>query len=467
MGVDKILGPIIGHTTARTTKIWLRGNMGQPEDNKHYYGVVEVRNRDKQLVQSRYCRLLAGHDYTGCVTIDGLTPDTKYTVSLDLRSSEVEFDINSVLSQSTIQNENRATSEFRTARAADSLKLRLVFGSCRYNFWPGNATKGDKTFRSILSLHQENPLDLLIMVGDQIYADPLNVVGQSNEIEEFWEKYRDYFGQQHLSSLMSRVPTYMILDDHEIRNDWSKEQAGKYDGLYQAAMSAYHSYQHIHNPDTTEGKFWYSFKVGAFPFFALDCRTQRIKGSDNIKQKTLLGVRQYNVLIDWLYQNKEAPKLFIICSVPFFPDNRADKDKWSEFDDERGRLLEFIRTEKITGVTFLSGDVHNTNFSRMSCFQDPDFEIISLVSSPFYWPYFHDDESDFYINRMLEYYQWKTSDRREMDYIQYSYQAEGFIDQENFVEVTIDLETSPSICQASVFDRKGAIVKKYSTPFIF
>lgn len=34
------------------------------------------------------------------------------------------------------------------------------------------------------------------MVGDQIYADPLNVIGQSKEIEDFWGKYREYFANR-------------------------------------------------------------------------------------------------------------------------------------------------------------------------------------------------------------------------------------------------------------------------------
>ena len=83
--------------------------------------------------------------------------------------------------------------------------LRFVFGSCRYNFWKGNAAKGDKTFRSILARHGENPLDLVIMAGDQIYADPLNKINQTNTLDEFWAVYRDYFDQPHISALMGKV----------------------------------------------------------------------------------------------------------------------------------------------------------------------------------------------------------------------------------------------------------------------
>lgn len=467
--MSDILGPIIGHTTDTTAKIWMRGKEEGPRDKPACYGAIEIYDAGGQLVQSRYCRLLAHHDYTGCVTIDGLSPATKYTVHIGVECMAVDDEpsLGQALNDSIITDADPHKPSFSTASPPDSTVLRFVFGSCRYIFWPGNASKGDKTFRSILKRHENNPLDLLIMVGDQIYADPLNFVDQSNEVEEFWEKYRKYFGQPHIRSLMGQVSTYMIMDDHEIRNDWSKDQMGKYKGLHQAAMQSYHSYQHLHNPDTDMGQFWYSFQVGAFPFFALDTRTTRVKHPTGGIQKTLLGVRQYNALIDWLFQNKDAPKLFVMSSVPFFPDNRSDEDKWSEYDEERGRVLEFIRTEGISGVTFLSGDVHNTNFARMGCMQDPAFEVISLVSSPFYWPYPHEDESGFFTNRMLEYFQWKTANRREMDFVQYRYEAEGFIGDENFVEVEIDLDASPPVSTATVYSRKGDVIKKYPNPFIF
>lgn len=466
--MSDVLGPIIGHTTDTTAKIWMRGEKEGTDAEPVCVGAIEVRDAGGH-VQSRYCRLLSHHDFTGCVTMNGLSAATEYNVRIGIEcmAAGSEPPIDHGIPDPIISGDPLETSTFRTAPAPDSVALRFVFGSCRYNFWWGNASKGDKTFRSILARHGNNRLDLMIMLGDQIYADPLNVVGQANELEEFWEIYRDYFGQPHIRLLMGQMPTYMMMDDHEIRNDWSKEQMKKYGGLFNAAIQAYESYQHLHNPDTLRGNFWYDFRVGAFPFFAVDTRTARIKSSTGNARKTLLGLNQYNALIDWLFQNKSAPKLFVISSVPFIPDNRSGEDKWSEFDEERGRILEFIRNEGIGGVTFLSGDVHNTNFSRMKCLQDPAFEVVSLVSSPFYWPYPHEDESAFFTHRMLEYFQWKTADRREMDFVQYQYQAEGFIAEESFVEVEIDLNASPPISRARVFGRKGKDIESYPNPFEF
>lgn len=466
--MSEFLGPIIGHTTDSTSKIWMRCKPNGTGEQPEIFGAIEVHQGEK-LIQSRYCRLLSHHDYTGCVAIDGLSASTEYRTRIGIAAAAAgdSLPIDEPTTAPIISGSPLAATTFRTAPPPGHDSVRFVFGSCRYNFLPGNASKGDKTFRSILQRHANRSLDLVIMLGDQIYADPLNRLGQADELEEFWEIYRDYFSQPHIKSLMGQVPIYMMMDDHEIRNDWSKDQMERYGGLYNAAMQAYESYQHLHNPDTPKGRFWYSFQVGAFPFFVADTRTERMRGSTSRTQRTLLGVNQYNALIDWLFQNKAAPKLFIASSVPFIPDDRAETDKWSAFDEERGRILEFIRTESISGVTFLSGDVHNTSFSRMTCFQDPAFEVVSLVSSPFYWPFFHKDESDFFTNRMLEYFQWKTPARREMAFIQYQYKAEGFIGDESFVEVEIDLGARPQISRAQVFGRKGDPIRDYPHPFDF
>ena len=464
-----ILGPIVGHTTDSTSKIWMRGKTNTTAAEPYHYGAIEIRDTTGR-VQSRYCRLFSHHDYTGCVTMDGLSPATDYTIRIAIAGFPADNrpPINQALDRAIISGAPLAQSTFRTAPPPDSEALRFVFGSCRYNFWRPDASKGDKTFRSILQRHTNNRLNLLIMVGDQIYADPLNRIAlQATDLEDFWKIYRDYFGQPHIRSLMGRVPTYMMMDDHEIRDNWSRDQMGKRGGLYNAAMQAYESYQHLHNPDTPKGTFWYSFRVGAFPFFAVDTRTARIKNPRRRVQKTLLGVKQYNALVDWLFQNKHAPSLFIVSSVPLFPDHRTGDDQWSAFDEERGRILEFIRTEGIRGVTFLSGDVHNTNFSRMICLQDPEFKLASLVSSPFYWPYPHEDESDFFSHRLLEYFQHKTAARREMAFIQYQYQAEAFVGDESFVEVEIDLAASPPIRRARVLGRKGNTIAHYPNPFDF
>lgn len=467
------LGPIVGHTTDSSAKIWMRGEkLPDAAPATYCYGAVDLYANGSR-VASKYCNLKDYYDFTGLVNFDGLTPDTLYRVHCDTAYfTDDKAPKVGALQPQAIAGPSGVSSEFRTGRAPDDGRLSFVFGSCRYLYWDNvfhsDTAKGDKTFRSILAQHKTSALDLVLMIGDQVYADPLNRFREYSSAEELFKVYRESFGQTHIRDLMGRVPTYMILDDHEISNDWSRDQMlGGKQGYFAHAMRAYTSYQHLHNPDTREGQYWYSFRQGAFPFFVMDTRTRRIVEGSAVEPRTMLGREQLNDLFDWLHQHRKAPKKFVVSSVPFFPDPKSSQDKWSGFPEERSLILEFIRVERIRNIVFLSGDVHNTNFSRMRCHQDPSFQLTSLVSSPFYWPYPHESSSNFYGGRTIEYLQWLDASRRERDRIEYRYEGEGFIGSENFVRVNVDLSLGTKPGRAEIFGRKGERFKDYAGAFVF
>ncbi|MCG7375264.1 alkaline phosphatase family protein [Pseudomonas luteola] len=466
MGIT--VGPIIGHTTHNSSKIWIRGEEGKNNDTgKYCYGAIDlysISSQGPQHLNSYFFHLKDYYDFTGALSINGLMSDTKYELHCGTQyfNKNNTPQLNIPLSHPINTNGKYVSTTFRTARESNNNdKLRFAFGSCRYFYWDNlihsDAEKGDKTFKSILSHHtDESPLDLVLMLGDQVYADPLNIFLQYENLPKLFELYQNSFSLPNIRKLMSQVSTYMILDDHEIKNNWSKDQMNKANqGLYTNAMSAYSSYQHLHNPDTPNGQYWYTFKRGSFPFFVMDTRTQRINEPKGISTKTMLGREQLNYFLEWLHQNKESPYLFAATSVPFFPDTKNEDDKWASFVEERSIILEFIRLEKIYNLIFLCGDVHNSSFARMSCYQDPSFKLISLVSSPFYWPYPHTSGSDFYNGRTLEFMQWADSNRRFRDRIEYRYEANGFISEESYILVEINLNNKNKSGSAKIFNRKG------------
>ncbi|PYQ46694.1 MAG: hypothetical protein DMF78_25785 [Acidobacteria bacterium] len=108
---------------------------------------------------------------------------------------------------------------------------------------------GDKAFRSILDqVDRQVRTDFLLMVGDQIYADDLSNIDPDDRLDEFLKRYRTALSQPFIRKLMGRIPTYMILDDHEIKDAWTMDMRPGRETLYAAAMSAYQSYQVIHGP---------------------------------------------------------------------------------------------------------------------------------------------------------------------------------------------------------------------------
>jgi alkaline phosphatase D len=250
---------------------------------------------------------------------------------------------------------------------------------------------GDRIFASITSLAEraEPPISAMLMTGDQIYVDDLNLVAPDREYKDILSKYRTAFSQPHISRLMSGVPTYMILDDHEIEDNWPANESKADAYLYENAMAAYELYQASHSPayellangqvSKKLKQYWYQFSDGDIEWFITDSRTRRnLSASD----RRILDEEQEQALLKWL-TNSTARVKFVVTSVMFYPDRKLNgDDAWKAFPEQRLRLLETIRTRGIKNVLFISGDVHGSLTSRLTHSAAPDFEVHTIVSSP-------------------------------------------------------------------------------------
>jgi alkaline phosphatase D len=289
----------------------------------------------------------------------------------------------------------RQIHRFRTRSSQPTLPRAYVVGSCRYlRITAGVASAphlGDRIFASISNLveHANPPISAMLMTGDQIYVDDLNIVAPDRELKEILHKYRVAFTQPNIAKLMSGLPTYMILDDHEIEDNWPAKRNKSDDHLYTNAIKAYELYQASHSPaqqlsgngqiNKKLDKYWYQFTEGDIEWFITDSRTRR-----NLSEadRRILDVEQEQALCNWLIHSPARVK-FVVTSVMFYPDRkRLGDDAWQAFPEQRLRLLETIRTHRIKNVFFVSGDVHGSLTSRLTHSEDPDFEVHTIVSSP-------------------------------------------------------------------------------------
>jgi phosphodiesterase/alkaline phosphatase D-like protein len=113
--------------------------------------------------------------------------------------------------------------------------------------------------------------DLLLFLGDQVYADETTdemraFIESRRDIEQPpWTELKDYEEYAHLYSLawsdpanrwlLSTVPSSMIFDDHDIRDDWNTsldwrremEATSWWHGRIVAGLASYWVYQHLGN----------------------------------------------------------------------------------------------------------------------------------------------------------------------------------------------------------------------------
>jgi alkaline phosphatase D len=372
------VGPIVGYTTDTTSRLWGRG---PDAAGARVFGVARAfRPGTRVTVAQRQFKMMAKFDYTGVGDLVGLEPDTAYDYEIGFVRGEAAWD--TLPDGEPLDWSGASSGALRTcARPGAVAAVSFVFGSCRYLLlkwilrW--GEESGDKAFRSIL---------------EQMTRDP------DDHLDEFLARYRIAFGQPFIRRLMSRVPTYMILDDHEITDAWSMNMRPGREVLYAAAMSAYQSYQVVHGPAfdpsgpgdaefaRTPTRYWYKYDVGPARFFVLDTRNERYVSLAGADPQIISSV-QMSALLQWLAESPpDAPK-FIVTSVPMFPDDRSEiSDKWAGFPTQRRQLLEEIRGRGLRKVVFLSGDVHCSSWWELVCPSDPRFRVYSVISSPFFFP---------------------------------------------------------------------------------
>jgi alkaline phosphatase D len=280
----------------------------------------------------------------------------------------------------------------------------------------------------------------------------MNFLFQDTKIDQFLSRYRAAFSQDYFRKVTARIPTYMVLDDHEIEDNWPTKATDKdWVTLYPAAIHSYQIYQCSHSPlydVDNEGrltgtlvKFWYQFSDGCCDWFVMDSRNERV-WSDDVQKRRMIKQSQMKALLNWLDDGSGKVKV-VVTSVPFFPDLESEsEDKWGGFEAERTQILDFILARKIRKVVILSGDVHCSFSVELTSPADPSFKVLSIVSSSFFWPYPHMDEGDLVLKGPL-----KTTSAGK-------YQvgnASKVYSTDNFAR----LEFDPNGVGISFFERKG------------
>jgi alkaline phosphatase D len=463
------VGPIVGYTTSDQVRLWLRGDFQKtPDGYRRCFGVAQVRVPDQSFGSPQFVKLPPYFDMTGVCAFSGLQAETVYEYRAGWFFAETELE--NLDHNQELDWTSGISGRFRTGSSDAQRERSYAVGSCRYllRVFGGSFfdERGDKTFHSILDQidNQTSPqqIDALVMVGDQIYADDLNFVAPDTTIDQYLQRYREAFTQPYLRKLMSRVPTYMVLDDHEIEDNWpSKATQKDWVMLYPHAIHSYQIYQCSHSPlfgldaknrlTGTPDCFWYSFQDGCCDWFVTDSRTERVWSSDPDKRR-MMSDAQMAGLLNWL-NNKSGRVKMIVTSVPFFPDLKSESDdKWSGFIPERTKILDFILTNNIGKVVFLSGDVHCSFSAELITPRDPAFKISSIVSSSFFWPYPHMDSGEFAFDDSL-----KSSSQNSYTVVN----ASAVFSTDNFARVRVD----PNGMTISFFQRKGELLGTINRTF--
>lgn len=313
-------GPVLGDVTNESVRIWIRAGAPLP------WRVVlwpKAAPQSKTVVEGSLPR--REHDFTATLRLEKLSPSTTYHYQLE------------------VGPRGKGTSDiktFHTLREPNTAgKLRIVVGA---------DIAGDRDQPIFGQIEAVKP-DLALFIGDQMYADKL----ESN-FAAFATKYESNWNIPQLKQLMQTVPTFMMWDDHDIKDNYYKGSSER----YKPARLAYELYVQQHNPaPLRKGDLYYQFQAGDISFFVLDVRSHRSNPeSPEDAGKSMLGAEQLTELARFLVC---APGTFKVIVTPVTLSTWAKgQDSWKSYAIERERLLSFIEDEGIDNVLVLSGDQH-------------------------------------------------------------------------------------------------------------
>ena len=280
------------------------------------------------------------------------------------------------------------------------------FASCQY---PGGFFDAPVAYRSYgriverFERSQGVKPRFMLFVGDQVYVDPsAGLYDPTRTDDRYRLPYETWLRQRPVRDTLRRVPSFMLLDDHEIGDNWepvsTPDEEGNSDTL-KAGVAAYEKYQRGRKPNLE------AFQFDGFHFFMLDTRT----GRSHRKIGSLSGAHLFSPatmirLKDWLL-NATGPK-FVVSPLMLLPrhrraiqrDERLDpanlsslhSDAWDGYPDSLREVLVHIAENQIRNVVFLSGDEHRGCVASVKLFDAAGTlrtSLYSIHTSAMYAPY--------------------------------------------------------------------------------
>lgn len=259
---ELLLGPMLRYVSTHEATVWV-----QTSD------ACEV-----EILEHRARTFCAGGRHYALVVISGLAPDsvTEYAVRLDgeLRWPEPDSSF--------------PPSRIRTL--APDGPLKIAWGSCRvtapheapYTLDAEEDERGvgvDALYVLSRRMQTEDPgrwPQLLLMIGDQIYADEVSPRtleyikarrdidrepgAEVLDVDEYTTLYHEAWSEPTLRWLHSTLPTAMLFDDHDVHDDWNTSESWIEDARQMpwwgeriiAGLWTYWIYQHLGNLSPAE-----------------------------------------------------------------------------------------------------------------------------------------------------------------------------------------------------------------------
>ncbi len=324
-----ISGPMQGYTTATSLKIWLLA-----KDVKKISVELSNENEKYSLEANTDSCTIYNEFSPAAFSFENLKPNTNYEVLVKLDKHEVRD--KKMISVKTLSEENVQDFSF-------------LLGSCA--FMPSKFLKPfyPKIYKRIFKSMSKNPADFMLWLGDNLYYRPKHY-GSVKGMEQCQIRTRKF---NQIDHFLKSMPQYAIWDDH----DYGPNDSDKDFPLKDSSLAIHKKFWANSFFGTNEIPGIFSnFRMYDCEFFLLDNRFYRT--NPNAENATILGENQLN----WFLENlKKSTAVFKFVAVGSqIVNENTPHERYAEFSSERKKIFDFIRENKISGVIFLTGDIHHS-----------------------------------------------------------------------------------------------------------
>ncbi|WKN42237.1 alkaline phosphatase D family protein [Tunicatimonas pelagia] len=308
---------------------------------------------DQSSETSEWLVAEAKEDHTVHIPLEGLTPDTQYTIKLEGKAQQ--------------SDENIATISgiFRTP-PADTVAAPVSFTSstCQY-FWSyDDSVAGFKTYLSMAELAP----DFFVQTGDYVYYDKPGP--SATNPEKARHKWHAINGWPSLVNFFRETPTYFIKDDHDLLSDDSHAQTSDYGELsYAEGLVIWEENVPMKELPYRTVRWGKDLQV-----WLLEGREYRSANqAPDGEGKTILGQQQKHWLTQTLSESDATFKVVISATPVVGPDrkNKTDNHSNASFQTEGEWLRNLLSQHENTYV--INGDRHWQYVSQDSVTQLMEF----------------------------------------------------------------------------------------------
>ncbi len=318
--------------------------------------------------------------------------------------------------------------ETAPARAEDAPeRFSIAFSSCNQPFDAHGAVlpEGVQMLRAVKKLFEQRNTKLFLMLGDQMYSDSPEALslfdadhfaqvappGRADILEcsaaevrrLYHDRYRHFWHVPEFQAIHADIPTYIILDDHDIVDNWGSDPAHlepQWQSLGLGARHAYYDYQAsrvMPRGASLPEDFHFSFRYGPVAVFVMDIRSNRRAGPDG----HLYSEQQHANLLRFLDETADLHTIVIGLSVPVIhlpnllarlvsklPATSEDfSDRWSSgpMVRDRDRFIKDLHRHQQSHpgqrIIFVSGDIHIGCVQELR-WKDGTPPVYQAISSP-------------------------------------------------------------------------------------